>query len=53
MSEALFSAGAMIIFLMFIVYMVAGTLVESNKWIVGHEAGVVIIIGMILSFLAL
>lgn len=53
MSEALFSAGAMIIFLMFIVYMVAGTLVESRKWIVGHEAGVVIIIGMILSFLAL
>ena len=53
MSEALFSAGAMIIFLMFIVYMVAGTLVESKGWIVGHEAGVVIIIGMILSFLAM
>jgi sodium/hydrogen exchanger-like protein 6/7 len=53
MSEALFSAGAMIIFLMFIVYMVAGSLVESRGWIVGHEAGVVIIIGMILSFLAM
>jgi sodium/hydrogen exchanger-like protein 6/7 len=53
MSEALFSAGAMIIFLMFIVYMVAGSLVESKGWIVGHEAGVVIIIGMILSFLAM
>jgi solute carrier family 9 (sodium/hydrogen exchanger), member 6/7 len=53
MSETLFSAGAMIIFLMFIVYMVAGTLVESRGWIVGHEAGVVIIIGMLLSFLAM
>ena len=53
MSEELFSAGAMIIFLMFIVYMVSGSLVESKGWIVGHEAGVVIIIGMILSFLAM
>jgi solute carrier family 9 (sodium/hydrogen exchanger), member 6/7 len=53
MSETLFSAGALIIFLMFIVYMVAGTLIESKHWIVGHEAGVVIIIGMVLSFLAL
>jgi len=37
---------------MFICYMILGSLIEKNKYVCGHEAGVVIIIGMILSWLA-
>ena len=52
MSSLMFSIGAIIIFFLLIVYMVAGSLIEKNKPFCGHEAGIVIIIGIILSWIA-
>lgn len=53
MSESAISTGAIVVFVMLIIYMVSGTLLEHNGAIIGHEAGVVILVGMALSFLAL
>ena len=52
MSESIFSSGAIIIFLMFITYMIIGALLEKNKCIIGHEAGIIILIGGFISFCA-
>lgn len=37
---------------MFITYMVVGALLEKNKCIIGHEAGIIILIGGFISFFA-
>ena len=52
MGETILSAGAIVIFAMFILYMVMGSLIERHHFVVGHEASFIIIIGMSLSFLA-
>jgi sodium/hydrogen exchanger-like protein 6/7 len=52
MSGALFSAGAIIVMLMLIIYMVVASNIEKHRPKFGHESGIVIIIGFILSFLA-
>lgn len=52
MSEAIFSAGAIIIFLMLIIYMIVASIIESSHSKFGHESGIVILIGMLLSFMA-
>jgi NhaP-type Na+/H+ or K+/H+ antiporter len=50
MSESIFSAGAIVIFCMFILYMFMGSLIEKHHCLVGHEASFIILIGMSLSF---
>lgn len=50
MSETM-SMGAIIIFLMLLLYMVIGTLIEQYHLSFGHEASFTIIIGMIISFI--
>jgi NhaP-type Na+/H+ or K+/H+ antiporter len=52
MSESVFSQGAIVIFVMFILYMVMGSLIEKNHCVVGHEASYIILIGISLSFSA-
>ena len=52
MSSNLFSAGAIIIMTILIFYMFFGSILEKYHCIVGHEAGLVIILGMVLSGLA-
>ena len=52
MSESIFSQGAIVIFVMFILYMVMGSLIEKHHCIVGHEASYIILIGISLSFAA-
>ena len=53
MSSTLFSAGAIIIMFVLIVYMFLGSLLEKYHCVVGHEAGLVILFGMGISLLAL
>lgn len=49
MSSSAFSAGSIVIFMMFMVYMLLGTLLESKGSFFGHESGAVILIGMAIS----
>jgi len=52
MSEETFVSGAsIVIFLMLLVYVNMGALIESKKPPFGHETGVVIILGMIISLI--
>ncbi len=51
MSANLFSAGAIIVMLVLIVYMFLGSLLEKYHCVVGHEAGLVILFGMMISLL--
>jgi solute carrier family 9 (sodium/hydrogen exchanger), member 6/7 len=53
MSSQLFSVGAVIIMAVLFFYMLMGSVIEKYHWPVGHEAGLVIILGMILSYAAL
>ena len=53
MSSGLFSAGAIIIMFVLLVYMFLGSLLEKYHCVVGHEAGLVILVGMAISLLAL
>ena len=46
------SEGALVIFLMFITYMVIGSILEKNHAVIGHEAGFIILIGAALSYTA-
>jgi predicted tellurium resistance membrane protein TerC len=50
MSEAILSSGALVIFLMFMAYMVFGSLIEKHKCIVGHEASYIILVGIAISY---
>jgi NhaP-type Na+/H+ or K+/H+ antiporter len=56
MSEAseftLMGEGSIIIFLLLLVYVVTGSVIEKKKIIFGHETGVAIIIGFIVSWIA-
>jgi NhaP-type Na+/H+ or K+/H+ antiporter len=52
MSANLFSVGAIIIMMILLFYMFVGSMLEKYHCKIGHEAGLVIIFGMILSFLA-
>lgn len=52
MSETILSAGALVIFMMFIIYMVLGSLLEKYHCVIGHEAGFIILIGVGLSYVA-
>ena len=52
MSESIMSWGAIVIFLMFMGYMILGSLIERKKLLVGHETGIIVSIGVFISFLA-
>lgn len=52
MSELLISTGALVIFFVFFVYLVLGSFIEKTKCIVGHETGMTVIVGILISFLA-
>ena len=52
MSANLFSAGAIIIMAVLIFYLFVGSLLEKWHCIIGHEAGLVILFGMLISFCA-
>lgn len=51
MSEEIISSGAILIVTMILFYMVIGSLIERYKLIVGHEASLAIIMGMLLSYI--
>ncbi|CDW83475.1 sodium hydrogen exchanger [Stylonychia lemnae] len=51
MSATLFSQGAIVIMLVLLFYMFVGSVLEKYHCKIGHEAGLVIIFGMLLSFL--
>jgi NhaP-type Na+/H+ or K+/H+ antiporter len=53
MSSLLFSIGGIIIIMMFMLYMILASLVEKHKPICGHEAGLVILVGILISWTAL
>jgi hypothetical protein len=52
MSNFLLSVGAIIVFAMLIIYMVIGSVLEKAKPPCGHEAGIIILIGIVVSYLA-
>jgi NhaP-type Na+/H+ or K+/H+ antiporter len=52
MSASLFSSGAIIIMIVLFFYMFMGSILEKYHVIVGHEAGLVIIFGMLISYIA-
>ena len=49
MSESI-STGAIVVFMILLVYLVLGAFIEHNHWKIGHEASYTIIIGMIISW---
>jgi sodium/hydrogen exchanger 8 len=51
MSEAI-STGAIVVFLMLLVYLSLGAFIEKYHLKIGHEASFTIVIGMIISFFA-
>jgi len=53
MSSFLFSVGAVIIMVVLFFYMFIGSVIEKYHWPVGHEASLVIIFGMVISYGAL
>jgi NhaP-type Na+/H+ or K+/H+ antiporter len=50
MSETIISSGAIVIMMMFITYMVLGSLLEKNHCVIGHEASIIILLGSAISF---
>ena len=52
MSNTLFSLGAITIMLIIILYMVIGSWLEKKHSNVGHESGLIILIGIAISFVA-
>ena len=50
MSALIFSIDTLIIFALLMLYIFAGTFVETKKPIFGHEAGLVILVGVIISY---
>lgn len=53
MSGSLFSIGACLIMVVLFFYMFMGSILEKYHCKIGHEAGLVIILGMLISYLAL
>ncbi len=52
MSGALFSSGAIIIMIVLFFYMFVGSVLEKYQVVVGHEASLVILFGMLISFIS-
>ncbi|CDW71290.1 sodium hydrogen exchanger [Stylonychia lemnae] len=52
MSEHSLSSGAILIVLLIMFYMFIGSVIERYKIIIGHEAALAILLGMLVSFLA-
>jgi sodium/hydrogen exchanger-like protein 6/7 len=50
MSANLFSMGAILVMLIIFTYMFLGSLFEKHKPPIGHEASLVILVGMIISY---
>ena len=50
MASFTFSMGGLIIIFMFMCYMIIGSNLEHHNAIVGHESGLIILIGMALSY---
>lgn len=53
MSEPIFSTGALIVFFMLMLYMVVGVAFEKYKVPIGHESGIAILVGMLISYILL
>jgi len=52
MSEHSLSSGAILIILLIMFYMFIGSVIEKYKIIIGHEAALAILLGMLVSFIA-
>jgi NhaP-type Na+/H+ or K+/H+ antiporter len=52
MEEDIIALGAIILMLLMILYMIAGTMLEHYKCIIGHEAGLTMLVGMLIAFIA-
>jgi NhaP-type Na+/H+ or K+/H+ antiporter len=52
MSSVLFSAGAIVIMAMLFIYMVIGSILEKVGTIIGHEASLLILVGMGISYVS-
>lgn len=52
MSNVVFSVGAMVIMIMIILYMLIGSYLEHKHTLVGHESGIIILIGIAVSYIA-
>ena len=50
MASFTFSIGGLIIIFMFMCYMIIGSVLEHKKSIVGHESGLIILIGIGVSY---
>lgn len=52
MSNLLMSVGAITIMLIIITYMIIGSWLEHKHALVGHESGIIILVGIAISFIA-
>lgn len=52
MSETVLSVMAIIVFVLLALYVIMGSFMEHKKFIIGHETGVAIIAGLIISSIA-
>lgn len=48
-----FSVGGLIVIFLFMAYMIIGQNLEHNHCIIGHESGIIILIGMVISYVTL
>jgi len=51
MSEIVISTATIIIFLLLIIYIIGGAFIEKKHCIVGHETGIAILLGFLVSFI--
>ena len=52
MSNVIFSVGAIVIMIIIILYMIIGSWLEHRHSLIGHESGIIILIGIAISFIA-
>ena len=52
MSAILFSSGAIVVMIMLFLYMLLGALLEKYHCVIGHEASLLVLIGMVISYLS-
>lgn len=52
MSNVVISVGAIVIMFIIILYMIIGSYLEHRHSTIGHESGIIILIGIVISFIA-
>lgn len=52
MSAQLFSSGAIVVMMMLFLYMLLGALLEKYHCIIGHEASLLVLIGLVISYVS-